>query len=301
MNVNLIAYTDNNRINSIYRYINAMLTLDVLIATHTPSGLQRVEAMQLPRLDGVRYIVSWQQHGDAPVPESLAGRDDMTILLLGQKGLSHNRNNAIESSTADIYLIADDDLRYTPDQIEAVRRVFEENPALDYASFMYVGKDGKVTKTYPAEECDLTEGLPKGFYQTSFEIAVRPRGLGAKLRFPAAFGLGSPWLHAAEEEMFLLTARKLDLNCRFFPIVITTHSGPTTGRQGVISDPLVIRAWGAYLYFAYPLTYPARLLMKAKRLAGSGQAPFFKALKELIHGLAIGMYKVNIPWKEARR
>ncbi|MDE5828151.1 MAG: hypothetical protein K2H57_11310, partial [Duncaniella sp.] len=65
--------------------------------------------------------------------------------------------------------------------------------------------------------------------------------------------------------------------------------------------PLVIRAWGAYLYFAYPLTYPARLLMKAKRLSGSGQAPFFKALKELIHGLAIGMYKVNIPWKEARR
>lgn len=277
-----------------------MLTLDVLIATHTPSGLQRVEAMQLPHLDGVRYIVSWQQHGDAPVPESLADRPDMTVLRLGQNGLSHNRNNAIEASTADIYLIADDDLRYTPAQIEAVRRVFEENPDLDYASFMYVGHDGTSPKTYPSEECDLTKGLPKGFYQTSFEIAVRPRGLAAKLRFPAAFGLGSPWLHAAEEEMFLLTARKLDLNCRFFPIVITTHSGPTTGRA-VISDPLVIRAWGAYLYFAYPLTYPARLWLKARRLSAAGQAPFFNALKELTHGAAIGMYKVNTPWREARR
>ena len=278
-----------------------MLTLDVLIATHTPSGLQRVEAMQLPHLDGVRYIVSWQQHGDAPVPASLDSRTDVTILRLGQKGLSNNRNNAIEASTADIYLIADDDLRYTPGQLEAVRRVFEMNPGLDYASFMYVDKDGKASKTYPSEECDLSKGLPKGFYQTSFEIAVRPRGLAAKLRFPAAFGLGSPWLHAAEEEMFLLTARKLDLDCRFFPVVITTHSGPTTGRQGVISDPLVIRAWGAYLYFAYPLTYPARLWLKARRLSAAGQAPFFKALKELIHGVAIGMDKVNTPWREARR
>lgn len=274
-----------------------MLTLDVLICTFTPGGIRRVADMNLPRVEGVRYIVSWQEHGDAEVPASLEERIDVGVFRLGQKGLSANRNNAIEQSTADIYLIADDDLRYTPAQLEAVRRVFEEDPTLDYASFMYEGEGGK---TYPAEECDLTRRLPKGFYQTSFEIAVRRRGLAAQLRFPVAFGLGSPWLHAAEEEMFLLTARRLRLNCRFFPTVITSHCGPTTGNR-VITDPCVLRAWGAYMYFAYPLTFPARIVVKARRLGQSGQAAFGTALREMLRGVGIGMSRVNTPWEEVRR
>lgn len=49
-----------------------MLTLDVLICTYTPDGIRRVAGMNLPALEGVTYIVSWQEHADAPVPDSLA-------------------------------------------------------------------------------------------------------------------------------------------------------------------------------------------------------------------------------------
>lgn len=273
------------------------LTLDVLICTYTPAGILRVEAMDLPVVAGVRYIVSWQEHHDAEVPASLASRTDVDVLRLDQKGLSFNRNNAIEASTADVWLVADDDLRYIPEQLNAVRRVFEENPSLDYASFMF---DGSGSKIYPSSECDLTSGLPKGFYQTSFEVAVRPRGLASKLRFHPAFGLGSPWLHAAEEEMLLLTARKLKLNCRFFPIVITTHTGPTTGTRPV-TDPCVLRAWGAYMYFAFPFTFPMRVPLKAWRLSRAGQSRFWTALWEMLRGVGIGSSRVNNPWEEARR
>ena len=38
--------------------LNTMLTLDVLIATHTPEGILRVADMNLPVVEGVRYIVS---------------------------------------------------------------------------------------------------------------------------------------------------------------------------------------------------------------------------------------------------
>ncbi|MCM1077043.1 MAG: glycosyltransferase family 2 protein [Bacteroides sp.] len=272
------------------------MTLDVLIATHKPEGIRRVVGMNLPVIDGVRYIVSWQLHEDAPVPDELSRRDDVVVTRLDQKGLSNNRNNAIESSTADVYLIADDDIRYTPEQLTAVREVFERNPELDYATFMYEGAD----KIYPTVETDLRRRLPKGFYQSSIEIAVRRRGLAARLRFHPAFGLGSPWLHAAEDEMFLLTARRLKLKCRFFPIVITNHKGATTG-QSAVSDPLVLRAWGAYMQFAYPLTFPARVALKAWRMSRSGQAQFLPALKELAHGVYIGMTMVNNPWEEARR
>ncbi len=34
-------------------------TIDVVIATHRPEGIRRVETMDAPALPGVRYIVSW--------------------------------------------------------------------------------------------------------------------------------------------------------------------------------------------------------------------------------------------------
>lgn len=273
-----------------------MLTLDVLIATHTPEGIVRVADMNLPVVDGVRYIVSWQEHRDVPVPPALAERADIMIDRFGQRGLGFNRNNAIELSTADIYLIADDDLRYTPAQLQSVRRVFEENPDVDYASFMYDGAD----KAYPATGCRLGRRLPKGFYQTTFEVAVRRRGRAASLRFHPAFGPGSISLHAAEDEMFLLTARRMGLNCRFFPIVITSHEGLTTGRR-VITDPGVLRAFGAFIYLSYPLTFLPRLPLKAWRLSRARQARFSTALVEMLKGVAYAVDRITPAWKEADR
>lgn len=273
-----------------------MLTLDVLIATHTPEGILRVADMNLPVVDGVRYIVSWQDHRDAEIPGVLETRHDVTVDRFGQRGVSFNRNNAIELSTADVYLVADDDLCYTSSQLEAVRRVFEENPELDYASFMYEGTD----KAYPTEECRLGRRLPKGFYQTTFEVAVRRRGRAASLRFHPAFGPGSISLHAAEDEMFLLTARRLKLNCRFFPIVITRHEGMTTGQRR-ITEPGVLRAFGAFIYYCYPLTFIPRIPLKAWRLSKSGQSRFFTALREMMSGVAFAAEHVTPAWKEARR
>ena len=57
-----------------------MLRLDVLIATHRPEGIKRVVDMDLPRVDGVGYIVSWQDHRGVLVPQELARRDDIEIV-----------------------------------------------------------------------------------------------------------------------------------------------------------------------------------------------------------------------------
>ncbi|MDE5915852.1 MAG: hypothetical protein K2G71_04680, partial [Duncaniella sp.] len=63
---------------------NTMLTLDVLIATHTPEGILRVADMNLPVVDGVRYIVSSQDHRDAEIPMALETRHDVTVDRFGQ-------------------------------------------------------------------------------------------------------------------------------------------------------------------------------------------------------------------------
>lgn len=111
-----------------------MTTLDILICTLN-EGINKVASVLLPQQEGVRYVVSWQQDGyQCDIPLALL-RSDVTVVTLPGRGLSRNRNNAIAHSTADICLIADDDVAYTPDAFRAVIDTFEGNPHLDVATF----------------------------------------------------------------------------------------------------------------------------------------------------------------------
>ncbi len=121
------------------------MTLDVLISTMGYDGIKRVVAMNLPRVDNVKYIVSWQLPGDdfpGVIPQELM-REDVNVYQLNSRGISLNRNNAIDNSTADICLTADDDLKYTPEQLKSVIATFENNPDVDIATFKYSGNDKK--------------------------------------------------------------------------------------------------------------------------------------------------------------
>ncbi len=255
-----------------------MLTLDLALATHRPEGIRRVADMNLPVVDGVRYIVSWQNHADAPVPEALM-RDDVKIYRFDCTGQSLNRNNAVDHSTADIVLNADDDLIYTAEELKAIIRVFNDNPYVDVATFI-ADMPGK--PVCPAVSCALHEPLPKDYWVATFNIAFRRASVG-NLRFHPEFGLGSPRLHGAEDELFLLSAIRRGLNCRFFPVKICTHPGQTTGTKSHLS-PENLMATGCYIALAYPATFFPRLFIKAWRLKRNKQSKFFRSLKHLAAG-----------------
>lgn len=255
--------------------------LSVLIATCRPAGIERVVAMNLPEVDGVHYWVSWQMHENLPVPEPLASRKDVTVLRADTIGLSKNRNNLLESATGDVFLIADDDLRYTSTQLVDVIRAFDENPDVDYASFMFTGADVKV---YPSHACSLWP-VPKNFSQTSFEVAIRNNSRTSRLRYNPFFGLGAPVLRSGEDELFLISAIQQGLDCRFFPIIITHHEGLTTGTRK-ITDNGVLKASGAVIAVQYPLTSILRIPLKAYRLHKSGQASFGRSLINMLRGMA---------------
>lgn len=236
--------------------------------------------MDLPVVDGVHYWVSWQMHENLPVPESLASRKDVSVLCTDTIGLSNNRNNLLENAEGDIFLIADDDLRYTSDQVRSVIDVFDENPEIDYASFMFTGADAKV---YPSHVCHLWP-VPKNFSQTSFEVAIRNNSRTARLRYNPFFGLGAPVLRSGEDELFLISAIRLGLNCRFFPIIITHHEGLTTGNRK-ITDNGVLKASGAVIAVQYPFTAFLRIPLKAYRLHKSGQSSFLRSLRYMTYGV----------------
>lgn len=265
------------------------MTLEVLISTLGTDGIARVAAMDLPRIEGVSYLIGWQMP-DGMIPAAL-DRRDIKIIRLNNKGLSRNRNYCLDNATGDILLIADDDLKYTSDQLQMVRETFEVNAGIDIATFMYSGDDAK---HYPRQECDLSKKLPAGYYVTSFEIAIRRNPRTARLRFNEKMGLGAPVLHAGEEELFLLSARKAGLVCRFFPKEIAHHEGLTTGNRPL--TPGVGRASGAYIALAYPFTSLPRILLKSWRLRKNGQSGFFSALWHQIRGLLYAAIFITPPW-----
>ncbi len=254
-------------------------TLDLALATWQPDGILRVAAMNLPRLDGVRYVVSWQASGDAPIPTELDTRTDVSIHRTDAVGVSANRNNALDHCTADVVLNSDDDLIYTADGLQAVRRAFAEHPEVDFAVFQYDGADAK---TYPSKECDLAV-MPKNFWVATFQLAVRRNSAAGDIRFNTAFGPGSEFTASGEDEVYLLTARRRGVNCRFFPITITTHPGLSTGMRRV-TDIKVLHGIGAFIRLNYPRTSLLRIMLKAWRLWRSGFCKPAFALRGMLSG-----------------
>ena len=86
------------------------MKLEVLISTLGADGIRRTAAMNLPRMDEVGYLVGWQMP-EGEIPEELR-RPDIKILTKEERGLSRNRNMLLGNASAEIVLIADDDLTY---------------------------------------------------------------------------------------------------------------------------------------------------------------------------------------------
>ncbi len=266
------------------------MTLEVLISTLGRDGIRRVAAMELPRLENVSYVVSWQMPGEtgrAEPPKALSARPDVRIFQSDSLGTSVNRNNAIDRSSADICLIADDDLKYTPGQLSAVIDTFERNPEVELATFMHSGGDDK---WYPGISFDLAKPI-KGYNVSCVEIAFRRQCGKGPWRFNELFGPGEHPLQAGEENVFLHNAISRGVNCRFFPVVITHHEGRSTGHRTL--TPGTLMATGAYIEIAYGLGGIPRLPLFAWRNSRKGRTKLFPAMRHLLRGYIYGKRNFN--------
>lgn len=261
------------------------MDIDVLICTLGPEGMLRVASMTLPRVEGVTYIVSCQNPDGCAIdiPSALSCRDDVEVHFTPTRGLSVNRNYALTLGTAEVCLIADDDLDYTPSGLQAVAEAFERYPDMDIATFRYGGGPGK---RYPTQACRLGRKLPRGYYVSSIEIAIRRNGRTRPLRFDERFGLGSRYFHGGEEELLLWQARRSGLCCRYVDSEIVSHHGLTSGtaRSG---DVHVLMAFGAVLAIMYPVSCVWRVPLKAWRERRGG------GLCHALRHIARGAWLVN--------
>lgn len=258
------------------------MTLDIAIATYKPEGIERVNKMisLWPEREGVRYVVSWQEHEGAEIPETLMTRKDVEIFRLNEKGVSNNRNNAIENCKGDIVLIADDDLEYEKDAFEKIISTFEKNPGLDLATFKFRYPKEKI---YPVTDCRLTLPFPKYYYGSNVEIAFRRKRL-KDLRYWPGIGLGVEDISTGEDEFFLISAIRRGFECRFVNKFIGSHPGETTGDR---VSPGILRGQGFLIKTIYPRSYLLRVPLKAYRVSLAKKISFAKALRYLWKGTAI--------------
>lgn len=268
-------------------------TIDVAVATRGLEGLRRVAASGWwPEVDGVRYVVSWQDSQGAPVPEALACRDDVEVHRLDTPGLSANRNNALSHCRADIVMPSDDDICYRPAHFARVRRALGEHPDIDYALFRYGSAWGK---SYPAEGYAVGRHLARGHHACTYEMALRRRALLERgVAYDLRFGPGAP-LACGEDPLLELTMRRLGMKGRYFPQEICVNTSLPTGLRR-IADPAVIRAMGALIVWEWRGSWPLRTPLKGWRLWRTGQAPAGQALLHIWAG-ALWAVCHRPPWR----
>lgn len=256
------------------------MKLEVLIIT-IDEGISNIPAMLLEPRDGIGYVVSWQHSNDKeiPIPEELK-RDDVKIYNLNGHGISRNRNNCLRHATADVCLIADDDCRYTHEQLQAVINSFENNADVDIATFRYSSEVN--TKKYPEQSIDLSTPT-KGYYVSSIEVAFKRESVQGKFWFNELFGYGAP-LSCGEEELLVLTAIRKGLKCKFFPIDIVRHDDITNTVTNV-GKSYMLMGRGAYTYIAHPLSFIARIPLNSYRLKKKYGVPFWHGVKNMLAGV----------------
>ena len=256
------------------------LKLQILVCTFG-QRLRSIDVSGWPMLPGVQYVISCQNpdHLDlSATAAALEARPDIKVHFFFDRGLSLNRNHAIDLASAPLIFIADDDLSFRTDGLLRIIDIFAQDPALDVLTCR---SEMPEERTYPPDGHNLRKPWPY-YWTISFEIAIRRDAIArAGLRFTPLAGIGAPYLSAGEEELFMLRAIRAGLTCRFTDTVVAIHPGSTTGVREALR-PGVIRAKGCLMYMQRGLAAALpRLPLEAYR----NPAPLLKALRHLTQGM----------------
>lgn len=235
------------------------VSLQVMICTYGQEGLKRIASSAHPKVEGVEYLVSCQIEGYFTIPKGL-NREDFKIISTSSKGLSVNRNHALSRASAPVLLISDDDTDYSAEGLKNVIDAFRNHPDADIITFRYDSSINK--KFYPAHSVSLSN-IPKGYYISSIEIALRRHSIQGKIWFNENFGIGAMF-PSGEEDIFICECLNAGMKGIFVPITIARHDGSTTSERNLML-PSRPQTKGAVFLRLHPHSWPLRMAAHALR------------------------------------
>ena len=245
------------------------LRFQVFICVYGLEGMKRVQKTLHPAADGVEYVIMRQlapgESGDERFPALEAGQD-YRIIVTPTLGIAANRNEALRHATAPAILITDDDIQLHEGALKTIMDEFDRHPEADIISFKF--DSDYHNKSYPDYSFDLRR-MPRFFYVSAMEIALRPARVRHRLAFNEAFGINTHF-KGGEEDIFVIDALKRGLTWLFIPATVMYHPGLTTGTR-LDQDYELIVTKGAVFYHKYPLSWPLRMIWRAWQDSGAGK------------------------------
>lgn len=261
------------------------MTIDILICS-IDKGIVRVDDVLMAPRENVRYIVSYQYTDERYldlIPDVVKERHDVSLYKYKGRGLSANRNLAMEKATADLVMYADDDTRYAPQAVESIVRVFEERPDLDVAFFRASTYSGKPLKNYPEEDFAMS-GMPSGYDVSAIEMVCRRSRIQHTIRFDERFGLGTKFLTCGEEEIWMVDAERKGFVMHYFPIK-TVETSTLLKKSLIYVDAGVQRSYGAIAFYKQGFGAWLSCLKFALTSARKGLCHFWPMAHHLFEGI----------------
>lgn len=193
----------------------APLSVEVLVATVGQTDLRIVEEMNLRT---AARILNQADGAGLIYEERSTGAIEM--LTLPDRGVGLNRNLGLMRSSADICIIADDDIRYDDDYEQTVLQAFNSHPTADLIAFNLTSLNPArpIRQVKKAKRLNRWTALRFG----AARIAVRREAvLHANIYFSLLFGGGARYL-SGEDTLFLRDCVKKGLRIVSVPVSIGT-------------------------------------------------------------------------------
>lgn len=134
------------------------------------------------------------------------------MISLHGRGLSKSRNLAIQNSTADICVIADDDLVYKDNYVEIITEAYNKHPDADIIAFNVPSSNKeRPTKILKKTNVNVLQSMKLASFQLTFR---RKRIFDNQISFNTLFGAGSIYT-CGEENIFLIECLKKGLKVKY--------------------------------------------------------------------------------------
>lgn len=256
-----------------------MNKLEVLIATmHRETKEEIINLLDTMNINSDSVVVSQCSINNIEVFEYKSYK--VTCIYSTERGLSKSRNLALKNATAEIVVIADDDMRYVDGYNDIILDAYKYHPNVDIITFKAIN-----TKKYFSFEKKLNIILIHKI--SSVEITIKKSSV-INIFFNIFFGAGSSLFLMGEESIFLTDCIRKGKNIRFIPVKISElneNNRPSTwftefNKKYFVDKGAVYYQLSHFLAIPYIFIFAIRKYKKYKKSMG-----FFSAIYYMICGI----------------
>lgn len=256
------------------------MKLEVLCATMNQSDFSKLRQMNI-----LSDVVFANQADSFAYDECTFGTYKAKMVSTPTRGVGRNRNIALTHASGDIFLFADDDIRYNDDYREKVLEAYELFPKADMIIFsMDIVKNGEVIRKIRNKNARLSffSALKYGTCVCSIRKTAQQKH---NLWFSLLFGGGTSFAHG-EDTIFIKDAFKSGLRVYTSDYCLGTCSkDSSTCFYGYDSKYFFDQGVLYRHLFGWMGVLPAIRFLLKKRKYFSDKLSFFDALEVFLQGM----------------